>query len=25
MTLRIGDEAPNFTAQTTQGPIEFHQ
>jgi alkyl hydroperoxide reductase subunit AhpC len=23
--LRIGDEAPNFTAQTTQGPIEFHQ
>ena len=25
MTLRIGDEAPNFTAQTTQGPIDFHQ
>ena len=25
MPLRIGDEAPNFTAQTTQGPIEFHQ
>ncbi len=24
MTLRIGDEAPNFKAQTTQGPIEFH-
>ena len=24
MTLRIGDEAPNFTAQTTQGPIDFH-
>ena len=24
MPLRIGDEAPNFTAQTTQGPIEFH-
>jgi alkyl hydroperoxide reductase subunit AhpC len=23
--LRIGDEAPNFSAQTTQGPIEFHQ
>jgi alkyl hydroperoxide reductase subunit AhpC len=23
--LRIGDEAPNFTAQTTQGPIDFHQ
>jgi alkyl hydroperoxide reductase subunit AhpC len=25
MPLRIGDEAPNFTAQTTQGPIEFHK
>jgi thioredoxin-dependent peroxiredoxin len=25
MTLRIGDEAPNFTAQTTQGPIDFHK
>ncbi len=25
MPLRIGDEAPNFTAPTTQGPIEFHQ
>src|SRR5204862_5066189 len=25
MTLRIGDEAPNFTAQTTQGPIDLHQ
>jgi alkyl hydroperoxide reductase subunit AhpC len=25
MTLRIGDEAPNFTAQTTEGPIDFHQ
>jgi alkyl hydroperoxide reductase subunit AhpC len=25
MSLRIGDEAPNFTAQTTQGPIDFHQ
>ena len=25
MTLRIGDEAPNFKAQTTQGPIDFHQ
>ena len=24
MALRIGDEAPNFTAQTTQGPINFH-
>jgi len=25
MSLRIGDEAPNFTAQTTEGPIEFHK
>ena len=25
MALRIGDEAPNFTAQTTQGSIDFHQ
>jgi alkyl hydroperoxide reductase subunit AhpC len=25
MSLRIGDEAPNFTAQTTQGSIDFHQ
>jgi alkyl hydroperoxide reductase subunit AhpC len=24
MTLRIGDEAPNFEAQTTAGPIKFH-
>jgi len=24
MPLRIGDEAPDFTAQTTQGPIKFH-
>jgi peroxiredoxin len=22
--LRIDDEAPNFTAQTTQGEIDFH-
>lgn len=22
--LLLGDKAPNFTAQTTQGPIEFH-
>jgi thioredoxin-dependent peroxiredoxin len=24
MTLRIGDTAPNFEAQTTAGPINFH-
>ncbi|MCG8692058.1 MAG: peroxiredoxin [Minwuiales bacterium] len=24
MTLRINDEAPNFTAETTEGPINFH-
>jgi alkyl hydroperoxide reductase subunit AhpC len=24
MTLRINSEAPNFTAQTTQGTIDFH-
>ncbi len=24
MPLRINDEAPNFTAETTQGPISFH-
>ncbi len=24
MTLRLGDEAPNFTADTTDGEIEFH-
>ena len=24
MPLRIGDEAPNFTADTTQGSINFH-
>ena len=25
MALRIGDQAPNFTAQTTEGEIDFHQ
>jgi alkyl hydroperoxide reductase subunit AhpC len=25
MSLRINDEAPNFTADTTQGPISFHE
>ena len=24
MSLRINDTAPNFSAQTTQGPIDFH-
>ena len=25
MSLRINDEAPDFTAQTTQGEIHFHE
>src|SRR5688500_20219499 len=25
MTLRINDVAPNFKAETTNGPINFHQ
>jgi alkyl hydroperoxide reductase subunit AhpC len=25
MALRIGDTAPNFRAETTEGPIDFHQ
>ena len=25
MSLRLGDEAPNFSADTTEGPIEFHK
>lgn len=25
MSLRIGDEAPNFTAETTEGEINFHE
>ncbi|MGD8843044.1 MAG: redoxin domain-containing protein, partial [Gammaproteobacteria bacterium] len=24
MALRIGDEAPDFTSETTEGPIHFH-
>ena len=25
MALRLGDPAPNFTAQTTEGPIDFYE
>lgn len=25
MALRLGDVAPNFTAVTTEGPVDFHQ
>ena len=25
MALRLGDVAPNFSAATTEGPIDFHQ
>jgi thioredoxin-dependent peroxiredoxin len=25
MAIRLGDEAPDFTADTTDGPIQFHQ
>jgi len=25
MAIRLGDEAPNFTADTTEGKIDFHQ
>ena len=25
MALRLGDEAPNFTAETTQGTVNFHE
>ncbi|HKE20577.1 MAG TPA: peroxiredoxin, partial [Kofleriaceae bacterium] len=25
MSIRIGDEAPNFTAETTEGKINFHE
>ena len=25
MTLRLGDEAPNFSAETTEGRMDFHE
>ena len=25
MTIRLGDEAPNFTAETTDGTLDFHE
>src|SRR5438445_13776033 len=25
MALRLGDTAPNFSAETTEGPINFHE
>ena len=25
MSLRIGDEVPDFTAETTEGTIRFHE
>ena len=25
MAIRLGDDAPDFTADTTQGPVSFHQ
>ena len=25
MALRLGDTAPNFTAETTEGRIDFHR
>lgn len=25
MAIRLGDEAPNFTAETTDGTLDFHQ
>ena len=25
MAIRLGDEAPDFTAETTEGTINFHE
>ena len=25
MSIKLGDEAPNFTAQSTKGEINFHE
>jgi len=25
MALQLGDDAPNFRADTTEGPIDFHE
>ncbi|MDH5700366.1 MAG: peroxidase, partial [Nitrospirota bacterium] len=25
MAIRLGDEAPNFTAETTKGTVNFHE
>ena len=25
MAIRLGDDAPNFTAETTEGTIDFHE
>jgi alkyl hydroperoxide reductase subunit AhpC len=25
MTLKLGDTAPDFTSETTEGPISFHE
>jgi len=25
MAIRLGDEAPDFQAETTEGPISFHE
>ncbi len=25
MAIRIGDEAPDFTVESTEGPLHFHE